>query len=410
MRKIRDTLRVLHFIRDRVGFLDALAHEKSDVIEIDSYIHHAYVVKCPVLGTQILKDMERFPKNHHAEGMLVTTLGRGLLTNYGESWAQRRKSLNPLFYKQSLQDFEGIIHQISGEFVAQHKNSQVQRINYSRDIASLTLKIIICLLFGNSTAQYSNTDSLSQCATRLNKMMGRPSIFTILGKHKAPRGFNQEMAFLHDHIISALRQSESQEASFIQKLKAVQPALSQQEILDETTTFLIAGYEAASSALQWVMVLLMKHPEVIDKIREEPGDEFCEAVVMETLRLYPPAWSVFREPLNDTAIGGVTLKAGSTIILPIWLYHRDPKYWLESYRFHPERFLDKSTNLSAFMPFGVGPRVCIGRSLAVMETKIILKILLKNINFRSINSEDSEPEAFVNLLLKKNLLLDVNGF
>lgn len=409
MKKIRDTFRVLHFIHDRIGFLDALAYEKGDVIEIDSYIHHAYVVKCPILGTQILKNMEQFPKNRHAEGMLVTALGRGLLTNYGESWVQRRKSLNPLFYKQSLQDFEGIIHQISAEFVAQYKNPHIQRINYSREIASLTLKIIICLLFGNSAAQYSKTDSLSQCATRLNKMMGRPSIFTILGKHKAPKGFDQEMTFLHDHIISALREPESQEASFIQKLKAVQPALTEQEILDETTTFFIAGYEAASSALQWVMVLLMKHPEVIDRIREEQDDEFCESVVMEALRLYPPAWSVFREPHHDTAIGGVTLEAGSTIILPIWLYHRDPKYWPEPSRFYPERFLDKSTNLSAFMPFGVGPRVCIGRSLAVMETKIILKTLLKNINFRPINSEDSEPEAFVNLLLKKNLLLDVNG-
>jgi cytochrome P450 len=194
--------------------------------------------------------------------------------------------------------------------------------------------------------------------------------------------------------------------------------LSDKQVRDEAMTLMLAGHDTTAAGLDWLWYLLATHPEIADHCREElasvlhnrpPTAEdvsrlpYTEAVVKESLRLYPPAIGVFlRQASRDLVIGGYDVPRNSLLTLSTVVTHRDPRWFRDPDRFDPERFLqprsDEIPN-GAYFPFGLGPRVCIGQNFAMMEMILIAATLLPIFNVAPVPKQ-TEPVPFVHLALR----------
>jgi cytochrome P450 len=192
-------------------------------------------------------------------------------------------------------------------------------------------------------------------------------------------------------------------------------SLGEREVRDELVTLVIAGHETVASCLTWTLLLLAQHPEVQRRLADEldalPGDvspgwadlpalPFTRAVVDEALRLYPPAWVITRRALAGDVVDGVAVPAGTLVILSPWLLHRRRESWPDPLRFDPERFLDTGAGRGAargdYLPFGAGPRLCIGRDVALVQAVLILAAVLRG---RRVERPDAGAPVRVDALV-----------
>jgi cytochrome P450 len=194
--------------------------------------------------------------------------------------------------------------------------------------------------------------------------------------------------------------------------------LSDRQVRDEAMTLMLAGHDTSAAALEWMCYLLAKHPEVAARCREEIGRvigerdataadvgrlSYLQAVIQETLRLYPPAIGVFlRQAVKELQIGGYAIAPGSLLALSSYVTHRDARWFPDPERFEPERFLAPQMGgipNGAYFPFGAGPRVCIGQSFAMTEMTLIAATLLRRLDVRLLPGF-IEPQPHVHVSLR----------
>ena len=163
-----------------------------------------------------------------------------------------------------------------------------------------------------------------------------------------------------------------------------------QQVRDEVMTLLLTGHETTAVSLSWTWMLLSQHPDVEQRLWAElrevlngrsptmediPRLPYTDRVLKESMRLYPPVWAVVRNPIEDCTIGGYRVPAGTSVVMSQWVMHRDPRFYDEPERFHPDRWLEERGETLpkfAYFPFGGGPRSCIGASFATMEATLVL--------------------------------------
>jgi cytochrome P450 len=174
-------------------------------------------------------------------------------------------------------------------------------------------------------------------------------------------------------------------------------------------TFLIAGHETTALALTWTWHLLAQHPEVERKLHQEldrvlggrvpefadlPALTYTERVIKESMRLYPPAWSLARTVISDFELRGYRIPAGANVVMSQWIMHRHPSYFPEPEKFAPDRWSPaKAQKLPrfAYFPFGGGPRQCIGSSFAMMEATLLLATIAQSFRLRAIPDHPVVP-------------------
>jgi cytochrome P450 len=196
-------------------------------------------------------------------------------------------------------------------------------------------------------------------------------------------------------------------------------------IVDNVVTFLIAGHETTSQALTWTLYLLALFPEWQEAVRQEVrslagngviGREelaklpLLDAVFQEAMRLYPPAPVLMRRTVAPVTLGGMTLGAGATITIPVYIVHRHKRLWRDPLKFDPSRFATEAKatrHRCAYMPFGAGPRTCIGGTFAMVEGKTMLASLLGRASFALPDGEQPTPFARITLRPKEGLRLNV---
>jgi cytochrome P450 len=195
------------------------------------------------------------------------------------------------------------------------------------------------------------------------------------------------------------------------------------EVRDETMTLFLAGHETTANALAWALHLLSRHPDVYARLRSEvdsvlaglaptledmPRLPYALQVFKETMRLYPPAYIVGRTAMRDVKIGSHTLPAGITVFLNIYGMHRRAKYWPNPERFDPDRFrpeAEKDLPRMAYLPFGGGPRVCIGNQFALLEGQVVLAVLAQRVAFEAASTREIQPEPLITLRPKNGVPL-----
>jgi cytochrome P450 len=189
--------------------------------------------------------------------------------------------------------------------------------------------------------------------------------------------------------------------------------MSDELILSESMQLLVAGHETSSNALSWLLYLLSSRPECVERVRQEfdsvlgdkplsfsdvPKFEFTTQVILEALRLYPPFWMVDRMALADDRAGDLDIPRGSTVVVFIYGAHHSPQYWESPESFDDERFAkanEKRHTPFAHLPFGAGPRGCIGGNYAVLQILMILSVLLRKYDFRLVPGQTIEARPMV---------------
>ncbi|WP_307238708.1 cytochrome P450 [Kineosporia succinea] len=193
------------------------------------------------------------------------------------------------------------------------------------------------------------------------------------------------------------------------------PWMTEQEIRDELVTLVIAGHETVASSLVWTLHLLAESPDIQQRLYDEldsvlhgrapewkdiPSLTYTRAVVDEALRLYPPAWVITRRSAGPDTVDGVDVPEGTLIIVSPWLLHRSERNWPDAQRFEPSRFLDAAPGHGdrhpAYLPFGAGPRLCIGRDFALVESVLLLATLLRD---RAVRRPAGTPSPAVEALV-----------
>jgi cytochrome P450 len=221
-------------------------------------------------------------------------------------------------------------------------------------------------------------------------------------------------------IIGARRRAAEDRGDLLSMLLQAQDAddgttMTDRQVRDEVMTLFMAGHETTAVALSWSWLLLAQHPEVDARLAEEldaalgdqapavgdlPALRYTEMVVTEAMRLYPPAYGMGRQAVRPTTIAGHPVRPGTVVILPTWVVHRDPRWYEEPEAFHPERWReDRARRLPrfAYVPFGGGPRQCIGNAFAMMEAVLILAAIAQRFRLVLMPGQQVTPTPYVTL-------------
>ena len=353
-------------------------------------------------------------------------LGRGLATSEGERWLSRRRLLQPAFHREAVASAASTMVQVAEETSERWSHVPAgQPIDISREMMRLTLTVASRTLLGvdasGDAARLGPTIDLAldHVYRRIESLVA----FPLAVPTPANRRFMTARTILDrwiSEMIAARRSSPSRGGAFIDILLDARDAdtgrpLSDRELRDEIMTMLMAGHESTSVALTWAWYLLDRHPDVFEALRTElctvvgprrveagdlPRLKLTSMVVDETLRLYPPAWSTTRSPLRDDVIGGHRIPRGKYVIVSPFVTHRHPAFWPDPEAFRPERFRDGvplGAERFAYLPFGGGPRQCMGAQFALTEAKIVLATLAAKFQPRLAREGEVVPEPSITL-------------
>ncbi len=344
-------------------------------------------------------------------------LGSGLLVNEGESWKRARRIVQPVFKKSNIASLVPIILESADESIQSIDSFNGKEFDVSDEMMKLTFQIAGRSFFGVNTISLSKqmnealSASLEEVVDRIRSIIKIPlSIPT-----KRNRRLNWAINELDRIIYSMLndrKNSKTESDDLLSKIIHAKDeetgiGLTDKEIRDEMLTFLAAGHETTSNALTWSLYLLSKNPEYAKKIKSEVDAlnksklEFEDIaklpltgmVFEESLRLYSPAYSTDRSPIEDDEVDGYKIEKGSIVQVCIHHLHRSEKFWDKANDFIPERFSKENESKLipfAFIPFGAGPRVCIGNQFANTEAVLLLAKLIQN--FEPICNFTAEPE------------------
>lgn len=384
-----------------------------------------YLVTSPALLREIMVERaDKFEKTSHTRDTTSKFLGEGMLNAPAVVHRRHRRTIQPVFsatwvesYAQSM--VEDVRHALR---TWQHGEQR----DIARDMMGLTLNIVGRTIFG---VPYLSTDAAFDRATWVmqqysNDTLTRSKLVTITEQdvHEAVGVFHH----LVEQVLSQHQRTEGRD--LISMMRAArdpesgQP-MSDREIRDEALTLLMAGHETTANAVAWTLYLIAKHPEVEERLRTEldgvlDGREirvadlgnlpYLERVLKEALRVYPPAWLLGRAAIEPVEIGGYSIQPDANIIISPYVIHRNPRYFDDPETFNPDRFLVEPTRYS-YLPFGAGPRVCIGQPYALLEMAIITATLMGSYHLTLPADYVAEPEAMLTLRPKGGLPMRVTA-
>ena len=394
-------------------------HFREPIVAGKSLLGYGVVLSDPAAIRHVLVDnVANYRKDDLQRAILAPGLGEGLLTVEGDAWKRARRTLAPLFTPRRV---EILAQRMLAPVEAQVQRMAVRRkgriVDVSQDMTRITFDVLAETLFSNAIAGGAN--AFGDALTRYFETQGRIDPLDVLGAPKwLPRigrlRARPAIAFFEQRIEAivserqALRQTAMPEAGTLPDLlnallDARDPetgvGLSEAEIGANIITFIGAGHETTANALTWALYLLSLAPDVLAAVEAEAdaaagdvvaaalsGDRLAmtKAVIEEAMRLYPPVPSLSRTALADDEAGGVAIPKGALVIVAPYVLHRHEKLWSEPGQFRPERFLPgarERIERYAYLPFGAGPRICIGLQFAMVEAVLTLSTLLRHLRF-----------------------------
>ncbi|MBS7454622.1 cytochrome P450 [Microvirga sp. 3-52] len=409
--------------RDVLGFFTQCARHYGDVVSFRLAAWPAMLLNHPdFVECVLVKNHQNFIKHRFFWRHVEAIFGQGLLTSEGKFWHQQRRLAAPAFAVSRVSRYGDTMVQYTGRMLQQWQPGQV--LDVHQEAIALTLQIAAKTLFDAETrqdvAEVSRTidEVMEQISVRFRRPFWVPDALPLPGNLRYRRGV-QRMNQLVARIIADRQDRLEDRGDLLSQLmlardEAGQP-MSERQIRDEVITMLLAGHETTALTLSWAWYLLGLHPAVdvqlaveVDRILggrfptvdDLPRLRYTEQVVSEVLRLYPPAYAIGRQALADCEIGGFHVPAGATVYVSPWVMHRDPRWFDDPHAFRPERWagnLAKDLPRFAYMPFGGGPRVCIGNRFAMMEAVLILATVAQQFRLAWLPDRPVQPKPSITL-------------
>lgn len=409
-------------------------HRYGDALRFRLGPKTLYLFSHPTLAEEVLvRQADRFVKIYDPRRPvgLALVLGNGLVTSSGEVWRRHRRIIQPIFHRARLTAMADQMVQIGERRIARWVERTEQPMDIAAEMMVLTLEVISHTMFTTSVAQHIEQIShalrvsLRYAFDSFHNPLHPPSWLPT----RRNREFRSVTAFLDGLIyglIAERRQSGVRHDDLLDRLLHAQDeetgaGLTDQELRDEALTIFAAGHETTANALSWTWYLLANHPDVKARFYEEldrvlqgkrPGADdlphlpYTRAIFDESLRLFPPAPAIQRKAAADSRVGGLSLPTGSVVLIGTYNLHRHPEFWADPERFVPERWLSSNQLPArcAYLPFGAGPRACVGTHFALLEGPLLLALIGQRYDLRLVQGH-VEPQLMVTLRPKDGLLM-----
>ena len=421
-------LRAIRTIRsDALGFLEGMARTYGPVVQFPIPSPPSYLVSDPQAVRRVLVSRSRdYDKETVQYRSLSLVTGEGLLTTSGEVWRRQRRMVQPAFHHEVLEGVVGHAVRASEDLLARWGDiSRGAVIEIDEAMMRVALETVGASLFGTDLS--ADADRLARATIEaLDVVVARAQVPVqppAWLPTRRTRRLRAALAHLDDAVASMVAAREREAGSTPETLLDLlidasvgDPPIPHAEVRDELVAFLVAGHETTASALMWVLWLLAGDDEAQEEVARELSAVLGEgpptyaalerlpwtrAVLDEAMRLYPPVWLVSRRAREADVLAGREIPAGALVIMTPYIAQRDPDLWEEPTRFRPSRFLDGPRRGTAgdavFWPFGLGPRMCIGRDFAYVEAMSVLAVLLRRVRLARLPGVIPDPAALVTL-------------
>lgn len=408
---------------DRIDWLQGLYQTYGDVVKFKLFKREVYLINHPDLVREVLVQRQaNYTKDTLSFRMVSVVLGESTFTAMGNTWQRKRKLAQPSFHKNRIANLGQIMTDAIAEMLERWEKpcDQGQVVNIADEMMRLTLKIVVKALFSTALTE-KEVQTVANIFTPLledtNQRITVP--FKILyqlptAKNKAYQGYIDQLDAIIYRIIEGRKSSEKQYDDLLQMLMDARTEdndepLTDQELRDEVMTIFIAGHETTANAMSWLWYLLFENPAALNKVEQEVkevlGDRpprakdfsaltYSLKVFKETLRLYPPVPMLPRHIEQDDELGGYQLKAGNDLFFGAHLLHRRPDFWEDPEKFDPNRFdkeQERKRHTFAYLPFGGGPRICLGNNFAMMEALFIMAMTVQKFKLRLVPGHQVKP-------------------
>ncbi len=394
------------------------------------------VTKDPDIIRHVLqKNHRNYIKTPMIFNKLRRFLGNGLLTSEGPYWLQQRRLIQPGFHKQRLQALVEIMNQVIAETAPPELTSveQNQSVDVYPMMMRLAFDIVTRSLFSTAVSAEKLallSHSLTAIQAFLVQQIRQPYLnpwFKVSGQLAKHVKLGKAADEVLLRMIRKRRNSGETREDLLQMLLDARyedtgEGMSDQQLLEETNILITAGHETSANALSWIFYLLAKHPAKQEQLRKElqetlgtraatfvdlPQLKYTTQVIEEAMRMYPPAWVTDRQAAVDDEIKGHQIPKGTMVVLAIYALHHDPKFWDDPEVFQPERFAAEhrkqmNSNYS-YLPFGGGPRLCIGNSFAMMEMQLVLAYYLRKYGIQLASQAPPQMLPLVTLRPKNGI-------
>ena len=422
------------FNNDTLGFIER-CREYGDIVRARFLWVHAYFLYNPAdIETLLTTNAKSFRKAASLRSPFFARLvGNGLVTSEGDFWRRQRRLAQPAFHRQRINSYGEVMVNYASRAI--NKWRAEETIDISREMTRLTLEIVVKTLFNADVSR--EADHVGAMLTEVaNPFASQATLKWILDNRLPTPGHRRyfkavaEIDRIVFRIISERRESKSDEGDLLSMLLQAQDEdgsqMTDAQLRDEVMTLFLAGHETTALALSWSWYLLANNPEVEKKFHDElvrvlkgrtPTVEdmrkltYTEMIAKETMRLYPPAYAVGREALEETELGGFRVPKGSQLFAFQWVTQRDKRYFENPEVFEPERWVpERAEQLPkyAYFPFGGGPRQCIGNYFAMMEIVLLLATIGQRFKFSLAPGQKVEILPVLSLRPKSGIKLIVH--
>lgn len=402
--------------RDALAFITR-CREYGDVVRARFLYVTAYFLYHPDAIEYILSTNARnFIKSMSVRSNFFQRLiGNGLLTSEGDFWRRQRRLAQPAFHRQRISTYGDVMVEYTARMIAVWRKGETRDVH--RDMMRLTLEIVAKTLFNADVS--GDADLIGKTLAEIVKPFASQATLKWILDNRLPtpahRRFHklaQQIDEVVFRIIAERRNSGRDEGDLLSMLLQAQDEdgsqMTDRQLRDEVMTLFLAGHETTALTLSWAWYLLGRHPEIEAQFHDELDAildnklptvadlarlKYTEAIAKESMRLYPPAYGIGRQNIEECEIGGYRVPAGTQVFAFPWATHRDPRFFDDPDVFNPNRWTEEfSSRLPkyAYFPFGGGPRVCIGNYFAMMEIVLVMATIGQKLRLKLVDDSPVE--------------------
>jgi cytochrome P450 len=396
------------FNRDTFGFIERCRRDYGDVVRMRFLYLTAHFLYHPAdIEYVLVTNAKNFIKSRSLRTPFFQRLvGNGLLTSEGEVWKRQRRLAQPAFHRQRISAYAEVMVEYGSRMIASWRAGETRDIH--RDMMRLTLEVVVKTLFNTDVS--AEADKVGQVLSQMAKPFASQATLKWILDNRLPtsthRSFNRAAREIDEivyRLIAERRSSGSDEGDLLSMLLAAHDEdgsrMNDKQLRDEVMTLFLAGHETTALTLSWAWYLLAQNPESEAKFHAELDEvldsglpavddlarlKYTEMIAKESMRLYPPAYALGREAIEECELGGYRVPAGAQVFMFQWATQRDPRFFAEPDAFRPERWTEEFSNRLpkyAYFPFGGGPRACIGNYFAMMEIVMLLATIGQRFRF-----------------------------
>jgi cytochrome P450 len=410
-------------IKSPFGFVTQARETYGDIYALNLGLSKVVVLNHPRHAQYIMRDNAR---NYHKGGALWDAvrdmLGNGLVVSEGDFWLRQRRMMQPQFHRQRIAALTTLmVEAIDGNLNTWEQASTTgEEFNIAKAFDRVTMSVILKTMFGTALNEQEMAEAAEAMTLGLDYIMqgtvthSLPKWMPIPGKKR----FEKAMARFDElvyRIIGEGRRGEGEENHLLAMMldmvdEETGEGMTDQQLRDEVATLFLAGYETTSITLSWAMYYLGQHPDMMQKLQAEVDKALADRlptmadlrnlpytnmVIQESMRMRPPSYWLPRTAAEDDEIDGYSIPAGTNVISFTYMYHHHPEAWENPEQFDPERFTPErvaNRHKFAFIPFGAGQRMCIGRDFALMEGQLALAMVLQRFDVSLVSGHEVKPQ------------------